>query len=208
MFLLCRRCGYAFTCNACSVSMTYHKSINRLLCHYCGLTRKPATTCPECSSEYIHYVGEGTEQVEMRLRELLGGARIGRIDRDTIRHIRDYERLLGQFRARELDILIGTQMIAKGHDFPPRDAGGRACGRRGAIAAGFPHRRTNVSTADSGRGAVRARRRSWRSGDPELLSGSLQFTARGQASIRRVLRSRGCISGRRCSTPRSHPWPG
>ena len=118
MFLLCRRCGYAFTCNACSVSMTYHKSINRLLCHYCGLTRKPATTCPECSSEYIHYVGEGTEQVEMRLRELIGGARIGRIDRDTIRHIRDYERLLGQFRARELDVLVGTQMIAKGHDFP------------------------------------------------------------------------------------------
>lgn len=118
MFLLCRRCGYAFVCNACSVSMTYHRSINRLLCHYCGLTRKPATNCPECSSEYIHYVGEGTEQLEIRLRDLLGGARIGRIDRDTVRHIRDYERLLGQFRAGRLDVLVGTQMIAKGHDFP------------------------------------------------------------------------------------------
>ncbi len=118
MFLLCRRCGYAFTCDACSVSMTYHRSINRLLCHYCGSTRQPDATCPECSSEYIHYIGEGTEQVELRLREVLDGARIGRIDRDTMRHVRDYDRLLGQFRAGELDVLVGTQMIAKGHDFP------------------------------------------------------------------------------------------
>lgn len=118
MFLLCRHCGFSFECNACSVSMTYHRSINRLMCHYCGLTRKPESKCPECQSEYLHYVGEGTEQVEDQLRQLLPSARVGRIDRDTMRHMRDYESMLGDFRSGKLDVLVGTQMIAKGHDFP------------------------------------------------------------------------------------------
>lgn len=118
MFLLCRHCGYSFHCKACSVSMTYHQSINRLLCHYCGLTRQPESTCPECSSEYVHYVGEGTEQVEALLGERFGDARIGRIDRDTMRHPRDYGRIFGDFRKGDLDVLVGTQMVAKGHDFP------------------------------------------------------------------------------------------
>ncbi len=118
MFLLCRRCGYSFECRDCSVSMTYHRSIGRLLCHYCGLTRKPESTCPDCKSEFIQYVGEGTEQLEVLLKERFGTARIGRVDRDTMRHLRDYESILTDFRAGALDILVGTQMVAKGHDFP------------------------------------------------------------------------------------------
>ncbi len=118
MFLLCRRCGYSFECRDCSVSMTYHRSIRRLLCHYCGLTRKPESTCPECKSEYIQYVGEGTQQVEALLKDRFGTARIGRVDRDTMRHLRDYDRVLRDFRAGKLDMLVGTQMVAKGHDFP------------------------------------------------------------------------------------------
>lgn len=118
MFLLCRHCGYSFECRACSVSMTYHRTIHRLLCHYCGFTRRPAKVCPECQSEYLYYVGEGTQQVEVRLREAFPDARIGRIDRDTMRQVRDYDRMLTQFRNNELDVLVGTQMVAKGHDFP------------------------------------------------------------------------------------------
>ncbi len=118
MFLLCRHCNYSFHCRDCSVSMTYHRSINRLLCHYCGLTRKPETTCPECQSEYVQYVGEGTEQLEALLKERYESARIGRVDRDTMRNLGDYDRILKDFRAGELDILVGTQMVAKGHDFP------------------------------------------------------------------------------------------
>jgi primosomal protein N' (replication factor Y) len=118
MFLLCRHCGYSFECRDCSVSMTYHRSIRRLLCHYCGFTRKPEATCPECKSEFIQYVGEGTEQVEALLKERFGTARIGRVDRDTMRHLRDYDRILRDFRTGKLDILVGTQMVAKGHDFP------------------------------------------------------------------------------------------
>ena len=117
-FLLCRRCGFNFQCSACSVALTYHRSIDKLLCHYCGLARRPPARCPECDSEYIHYVGEGTERLEHDLTKLYPDARIGRVDRDTMRHMRDFERVLGGFRDGEIDILVGTQMIAKGHDFP------------------------------------------------------------------------------------------
>ena len=117
-FLLCRHCGFTFQCNSCSVAMTYHRSIEKLLCHYCGLARRPPARCPECDSEYIHYVGEGTERLEAELKCRFPEARVGRIDRDAMRHMRDYERVLGGFRAGDIDILAGTQMIAKGHDFP------------------------------------------------------------------------------------------
>jgi primosomal protein N' (replication factor Y) len=117
-FLLCRHCGFTFQCNSCSVAMTYHRGIDKLLCHYCGLARRPPPRCTECDSEYIYYVGEGTERLESELMSLFPDARIGRIDRDTMRHMRDYERVLGGFGSGEIEILVGTQMIAKGHDFP------------------------------------------------------------------------------------------
>ena len=117
-FLLCRHCGFTFQCASCSVAMTYHRSIHKLLCHYCGSAKRPPERCPDCKSEYIYYVGEGTERIEADLHELFAGARIGRIDRDTMKHVRDFERVLGGFRNGEVDILVGTQMIAKGHDFP------------------------------------------------------------------------------------------
>ena len=117
-FLLCRHCGFNFQCTSCSVAMTYHRGIHRLLCHYCGQARQPPSKCTECGSEYVQFVGEGTERIESDLRELFPTARIGRIDRDTMRHVRDFERVLGGFRRGEIDVLVGTQMIAKGHDFP------------------------------------------------------------------------------------------
>ncbi len=117
-FLLCRHCGFTFQCTSCSVAMTFHRSIDKLVCHYCGEAKRPPSRCPDCNSEYIYYVGEGTERLEAELRQIFQEARIGRIDRDTMRHIRDYERVLGGFRKGEIDILVGTQMIAKGHDFP------------------------------------------------------------------------------------------
>jgi primosomal protein N' (replication factor Y) len=117
-FLLCRRCGFTFQCSSCSVTLTYHRGIDKLLCHYCGLARRPQARCPECESEYIHYVGEGTERLEAELKTIYPDARIGRVDRDTMRHMRDFERVLGGFRCGEIDVLVGTQMIAKGHDFP------------------------------------------------------------------------------------------
>jgi primosomal protein N' (replication factor Y) (superfamily II helicase) len=117
-FLLCRHCGFTFQCGSCSVALTYHKKIDKLLCHYCGSARRPPAKCTECGSEYVYYIGEGTERLEADLKSLFADARIGRLDRDTMRHMRDFDRVLGGFRNGELDILVGTQMIAKGHDFP------------------------------------------------------------------------------------------
>lgn len=98
--------------------MTYHRRMNRLLCHYCGQAKHPPERCPECGSEYIFYVGEGTERVESELMERLPGAKVGRLDRDTMKKISDFERVLGDFRSGTTNLLVGTQMIAKGHDFP------------------------------------------------------------------------------------------
>src|SRR5207247_7714446 len=104
-FLLCRRCGFTFQCNSCSVAMTYHRSIEKLLCHYCGLARRPPARCPECDSEYIHYVGEGTERLEAELECRFPDARVGRIDRDAMRHMRGSECILCGICYRKIDNL-------------------------------------------------------------------------------------------------------
>jgi primosomal protein N' (replication factor Y) len=116
--LLCRSCGHVFICPDCSVSMTYHQQENRLKCHYCGKEREVPSTCEECGGSYIHYSGVGTEQLEKLLQSLLPAARIARLDRDTTRRRGSLRSTLLSFDAHRLDILVGTQMLAKGHDFP------------------------------------------------------------------------------------------
>jgi len=116
-YALCRSCGVSVQCENCSIALTYHKERGRLVCHYCGYSRAVPKTCPKCGSEHLYYVGAGAEQIEEHLRELFPKARIGRLDRDTARKRRAYHQLLGAFAAGRLDILVGTQMVAKGHDF-------------------------------------------------------------------------------------------
>lgn len=116
--LLCRSCGHVFTCPDCSVSMTYHQQENRLVCHYCGQERPTPSACAGCGGPYIHYAGVGTEQLESLLRGQLPGARIARLDRDTTRRRGVLRSTLFSFAERKLDVLVGTQMLAKGHDFP------------------------------------------------------------------------------------------
>ena len=127
--VMCRSCGEKLECENCAISLTYHKggdeqSLNgearvgqRLECHYCGYRRTVPKACPKCQSEHLYYLGAGSEQGEERLQELFPGARIGRMDRDTVRSRGDMERLLGQLQTGEINLLVGTQMIAKGHDF-------------------------------------------------------------------------------------------
>jgi primosomal protein N' (replication factor Y) (superfamily II helicase) len=116
--LLCRSCGHVYTCPDCSVSMTYHQQENRLACHYCGREMNVPSVCISCGGPYIHYAGIGTEQLEGILRTLLPKARIARLDRDTARKRGTLRSVLFGFAERELDILVGTQILAKGHDFP------------------------------------------------------------------------------------------
>jgi primosomal protein N' (replication factor Y) len=115
--VLCRSCGASVQCSNCSISMTYHKHRNRLECHYCGSIQQVPKLCPKCSSKYVYFFGEGSEHLEERLRKEFPGARIARLDRDTARTKRQYQETLGAFAGGALDILVGTQMLAKGHDF-------------------------------------------------------------------------------------------
>jgi primosomal protein N' (replication factor Y) (superfamily II helicase) len=115
--VLCRSCGASVQCVNCSISMTHHKSRNRLECHYCGSIQPVPKECPKCQSKYVYFFGEGSEHLEERLRDEFPGARIARLDRDTARTKRQYQETLGAFAGGALDILVGTQMLAKGHDF-------------------------------------------------------------------------------------------
>jgi primosomal protein N' (replication factor Y) len=117
-FLLCRSCGQTQRCANCSVSLTYHRREHRLICHYCGYSSAVPSVCPACGSEYLHYVGEGTEKLEQKFAELFPGARVARLDRDVARRRREFLGVLSDFRKGKIDILVGTQLIAKGHDFP------------------------------------------------------------------------------------------
>ena len=115
--VICRSCGATVQCANCSISMTHHKNRNRLECHYCGSARSIPKNCPKCDSKYVYFFGEGSEQLEERLRKEFPKARIARLDRDTARTKRQFQETLGAFADGALDILVGTQMLAKGHDF-------------------------------------------------------------------------------------------
>jgi primosomal protein N' (replication factor Y) len=115
-WVMCRACGDTLQCRDCAVAMTYHKRQMRLLCHYCGYQEAVPKSCPKCGSEYVQFLGTGSEKLEDLLHTVFPKARIGRMDRDTVRGHDDFERMLSGFQAGEIDLLVGTQMIAKGHD--------------------------------------------------------------------------------------------
>ncbi len=129
--VICRSCGEKVECENCAIAMTYHRAKgedtgddpggnvepgSRLECHYCGFRRSVPKTCPKCASEHLYFLGAGSQQGEEKLRELFPEARIGRMDRDTVRGRFDMERLLTRLHAGEINLLVGTQMMAKGHD--------------------------------------------------------------------------------------------
>jgi primosomal protein N' (replication factor Y) len=117
-FVACRACGERVQCVNCSLTLTYHKRDRRLLCHYCGYAEKVPSLCPKCSSDHIYFLGVGSERVEEELHREFPKARIARLDRDTVTGKRQYETILHDFREGNYDVLVGTQMIAKGHDIP------------------------------------------------------------------------------------------
>lgn len=117
-FWMCRACGKALECPHCAVSLTFHKGAHRLRCHLCGFENVPPEVCPQCGADHLKGVGEGTEQVEDLLRAALPAARILRLDRDTTSRKGSLEAALLAAEQGEVDILVGTQMLAKGHNFP------------------------------------------------------------------------------------------
>ncbi len=117
-FILCRSCGETVQCPNCDVTLTYHRSERVIICHYCNHREAVPHVCPSCGKKYIYYVGEGTEQLEEMLRLLFPALRVARIDRDTTTRRKVFEQSLADFSAGSIDTLVGTQMLAKGHDFP------------------------------------------------------------------------------------------
>lgn len=118
VYVMCRSCGHRIECENCSVTLTYHKREQRLLCHYCDFAAPIPKACPACKGEYMHFQGSGSEKVEDELRNEFPKARIARLDRDTVKGRDYYETILNGFREGSYDLLVGTQMIAKGHDIP------------------------------------------------------------------------------------------
>jgi primosomal protein N' (replication factor Y) len=117
-FVMCRDCGYVVNCPNCDISLTYHRVTEQMKCHYCGYEGRVPAACPECGSEHIRYFGTGTQKVEEELGKILPEARVIRMDVDTTSRKGSHERLLTDFQEGKADILLGTQMIAKGLDFP------------------------------------------------------------------------------------------
>ena len=116
-FIMCRDCGYTVKCKNCNITMTYHLKQDKLKCHYCGYETNRVTVCPECSSQNIRYFGTGTQKLEQEINKLFPDATTIRMDIDTVTKKNSHEEILNKFRNENIDILIGTQMIVKGHHF-------------------------------------------------------------------------------------------
>jgi primosomal protein N' (replication factor Y) len=117
-FVLCRTCGETMKCRNCDITLTFHRRDNKLICHYCNYRETVPKLCTQCESEYLYFVGEGTENIADQLEKKFPSMRIARVDRDTMSHKGEIDDVLLKFAAGDIDMLVGTQMIAKGHDFP------------------------------------------------------------------------------------------
>lgn len=117
-FIMCRECGYVAKCKNCNISLTYHKMENKLKCHYCGYEENILTICPECHSTKIRYFGTGTQKLEQEINKIFPNAKTIRMDIDTVSKKNSTEEILNKFKSENIDILIGTQMVVKGHHFP------------------------------------------------------------------------------------------
>ena len=117
-FVMCRDCGYTVKCKNCDITLTYHSNTNKLKCHYCGYETNAVTICPECKSPNIRYFGTGTQKLEAEINKMFPNARTIRMDVDTVNRKNSHEEILNKFKNDSIDILIGTQMVVKGHHFP------------------------------------------------------------------------------------------
>jgi len=117
-FVLCRTCGETIKCKNCDITLTFHRGNNQLVCHYCNYREPSPKICPKCESEFLYFVGEGTENIADQLTKKFPDLRIARVDRDTMAHKGELDKILLEFESGKIDMLVGTQMISKGHDFP------------------------------------------------------------------------------------------
>ena len=172
----CRQCAGTVDCPNCSVSLVIHGegSARRARCHYCNYTSRVPQACPICAAPYMEQAGFGTERVEAEVKRQIPTARVARLDRDSVRRKGSLTALLSRFRDGEIDVLVGTQMIAKGHDFPRVTLVGVVSADVGLGSGGFPGVRAHVSADHPGGRTCRPRRLARRSHRADDLSRSLQ----------------------------------
>jgi primosomal protein N' (replication factor Y) (superfamily II helicase) len=169
--LMCRDCGHRLDCPSCSVAMVVHRRSRGLRCHYCGRHQGLPRTCPSCGGELLDAVGAGTEKVAHHLARLFPGVASVILDRDTVRRRNGLEDALGAFAAGRARVLVGTQMVAKGHHFPRGHPDRGDLGRRPAQPPGLPIERAHLPAPDPGRGAGGPRRPAGAGRHPDLLPG-------------------------------------
>ncbi len=178
-FVMCRACGDTIQCRDCAIALTHHKREHKLLCHYCGYQQAIPRLCPKCGSDYVQFLGTGSEKLEDMLHAAFPTARIGRMDRDTVRGHHDFERMLNAFGAGELDLLVGTQMIAKGHDVHGVTLVGVVGADTALSLPGLPGRRAHLPVAHPGRRTRRPRLVARQSRAANLLPRALRGAVRG-----------------------------
>ena len=185
--VLCESCGAEARCPDCSVALTHHARRGLLLCHYCGRSEPVGGRCGACDGVRFG-LGFGTEQVEEAARRLLPGARVGRLDRDAVSGAGDTAAVLARFARRELDVLVGTQMVTKGHDFPGVTLVGVVLADTSLGAPRLPRRRADLPAPGAGGRAGRARRRRRPGADPDLQPGHPGGGPLGAARLPRLRR--------------------
>ena len=205
-FVACRSCGERVQCVNCSVTLTFHRRDRRMLCHYCSYAERVPSLCPKCKSEHIYFLGLGSERVEDELHREFPEARIARMDRDTVSGKRHFETILTGFRESAFDILVGTQMIAKGHDIPNVTLVGVISADIGLGHARLPRSRADVPIAHTGRRAAPdeaiCRGRCWCRRSIRIITRS----GTRQRRISRLLQAGDCIFAKPCGIRRSPRW--
>ena len=185
-FVTCRSCGHVMKCPHCDVSLTSHRN-GRLICHYCGYETADVQKCPVCGSPYIGGFRAGTQQIESLVLKSFPGAKVLRMDADTTRRKDDHEKILSAFGRGEADILIGTQMIVKGHDFPRVTLVGVLAADLSLCSGDYRAGEKNIPAATPGGRQSRERRTAGRSSDPDLPPGSLLYPGGCGPGLRLVL---------------------
>ena len=185
--MLCRHCGTSVKCWRCDVALTFHKDLGRLVCHYCGYRRIPPTSCSRCLGYRLSFYGFGTQSVAAEVSSLLPGASILRWDRDAQKSARSYGQLLDRFREGEAQVLVGTQMIAKGLHFPSVTLVGAVSADMGLNIPDYQAGERVFQAAVPGRRPGRKGRLARQGDSPELPAGQLRCQGRGRPGLRGVL---------------------
>ena len=185
--MFCRQCGDSLECPNCNVSLTVHRRRDgwTARCHYCNHSTAVPKACRRCAAPYLEHVGFGTAKIEQQLIEMFPEARIARVDRDSVRRRGALTALLSKFAAGDIDVLVGTQMIAKGHDFPRVTLVGVISADVGLGPGGLSCRGADVSALDTGRRTSRPRRFGRRCNRSDALPRALQHPGRVPAGLPR-----------------------